>query len=568
MADAETARGTNRQPSTGRLAAALPTLVVAVPVVVAGVRVSASGWSPIGDRGFLLVRALDVFSRHTPLVGQYSTAGTGAGPAAHSAGPMEYWVLAVPTRLHLDWSIPVVAAALDAACLVGCVELARRRAGLVFAWCTALGLLAAVRSMDLVTMTDVWNPWIGLAPFALLLFATWSVLDGARRLLPLVVGLASWTMQAHLTYFGPALVLVAAAVVGGWGPGLVERWRRGGWRELRGPWWVASAWAGAAVVGIGCWALPVYQQLTSQPGNLGVAISAGRADRARLGASATEASISRAIGVVPRFAGPPLRPLGAFFQSIHAEGGLRSVTAVAALVAVAAAGWWSLAHRDRTVFGGVVVVVVALVGMAVVSATLPAERAVSVGYSFRWFTLGGLLLWLVVGLAAARAGRAWVAARGHRSVGARPAPRWGAGGAVAVAAVVVGLAIPVHDPVAWAYAPSKALSGALLRATRPGGRYLVARTGPYAISLAPALAYQLRAHGRHLVLAGAQLDAFGTQYGPTGHHCDGEVVLAPTTGTRAPGARVLRVVHLHHAPPVPATLRLELAPDRSRRGDC
>jgi len=42
------------------------------------------------------------------------------------------------------------------------------------------------------------------------------VADGDRRLLPVAVLLASFVMQAHLTYVCPSILLLVVAVAGGW----------------------------------------------------------------------------------------------------------------------------------------------------------------------------------------------------------------------------------------------------------------------------------------------------------------------------------------------------------------
>ena len=47
------------------VAAAL--LVANAPIVVATVRALLRGWQPLGDNGILLVRAMDVGTRHNPL---------------------------------------------------------------------------------------------------------------------------------------------------------------------------------------------------------------------------------------------------------------------------------------------------------------------------------------------------------------------------------------------------------------------------------------------------------------------------------------------------------------------
>ncbi len=74
-------------------------VAASIPVIVSTVHGVQAGWEPDGDDGIILTRALDVFTNHSPLIGQYSEAGDVTGQIVHSAGPMLYWLLAIPVRL-------------------------------------------------------------------------------------------------------------------------------------------------------------------------------------------------------------------------------------------------------------------------------------------------------------------------------------------------------------------------------------------------------------------------------------------------------------------------------------
>jgi hypothetical protein len=103
-------------------------VAAAIPVIVSTVHAVQAGWEPDGDDGIILTRALDVFSSHSPLIGQYSEAGNVTGQIVHSPGPMLYWLLAIPVRLGGPASAAIAMGVVNTLCIVGCVMLARRRA--------------------------------------------------------------------------------------------------------------------------------------------------------------------------------------------------------------------------------------------------------------------------------------------------------------------------------------------------------------------------------------------------------------------------------------------------------
>ncbi len=80
--------------------------MVVVPVLGAGIRLAAEGWFPTFDDAVIANRSFDVLTRHTPLVGQFSLAGS-QGPPTHSPGPMLFWYSALSARGPV-WAIPAV----------------------------------------------------------------------------------------------------------------------------------------------------------------------------------------------------------------------------------------------------------------------------------------------------------------------------------------------------------------------------------------------------------------------------------------------------------------------------
>lgn len=553
---------TLRPASTERSALSALLVLVVLPVVVAGVRVSRSGWTPTLDDGFLVTRAFDVLSVRFPLIGQYSLAGEAGGTPAHSLGPVPYWFLAGPLRLLPTWTLPLWMTVLNGACLAAVVWLAHRRAGLGFAAATAAGVLLAERALGPAVFTAVWNPWAGLAPLLLLAFLAWSIAEGDRWLLPAAVLAASYSMQSHLTYVFPSLALLAVACAV---PGMaaVVTWRRGrigpppasdgGGRPVR-PRWQAPL-ALAVLVGVLCWAPPAVQQVRDDPGNLELVADAGGSDRATAGSEAASAALGRTLGVPPTFARPVTGSTEAIGEGLEAGPAPGLVVGAAVLVALAAVAGLAVRRGDRLVWTGALVAAALVAAMVLVAWSMPVERVLAVAYSFRWFAFVGIVTWLVVGLGVGRAlGRA----------GRVPAaPSWGAAALVVVVALVAVLPLATTGAFdRWSYAPADRLGDELVAATGPGGTYLLANDGPFVVAFVPALAWRLREAGRNPVLLGDAADAFGDDYAPSGRSCEGIVVLLAGDAPVPAGGRALVTVEVLDAPDsLPTRATLVLTPD-------
>jgi len=190
-------------------------LAAAIPVVRSTVHAVSIGWQPAGDDGIILTRAWDVFTAHSPLVGQYSEAGNVTGQIVHSPGPLLYWLLALPVRFGSVASVAGWMGGVNTLAIIGCVALARRRGGLVLMFATAAAIALMCQSLPSESFHDVWNPAAALFPFLLLIFVCWSLACGDYRLLPLAVLLASFVTQTHLTYLAPTfgMLAVLAAVL-------------------------------------------------------------------------------------------------------------------------------------------------------------------------------------------------------------------------------------------------------------------------------------------------------------------------------------------------------------------
>jgi hypothetical protein len=458
---------------------------------------AAPDWAPEGDPALMAVRALDVGTSRTPLVGQPSTSGLYGGDAGgrHVAhpGPLHFYLMALPVRLAGP-ALGMLAVSL----------LVTGGAVLVAAWATFRqlgplgGALGAV-ALSLVTFTtgasSLVNPVssnIAGYPVLCSLVLLWCLVCGDLRLLPLAVGVVSFAAQQHLSSL-PVLVVVTvatvlAALVGArtgrprrgersrrrprprWAAGadskfprvgrgvranplglLVGWWRAQGWRD-------ASArrelrtWAGwSAVVGLVLWSPVLVQQVTGHPGNLSAMVRfAGNSDRPSLGTGAAVRQLAHTLGLPPMLGRTRLH--GGWLLADVGPLTWASAVVVAGVVAVAGVRW-RREHPRRAALALVAGCVA--VGGLVNGASVPSGIEQYRLAFYHWAFALAFLVTLTVGLAAAD-GLRWVAGRWAAG---RP-PRWTGpvAAGVALAAVVVPAAAnpaldrPTNTLVA-AYAP-------------------------------------------------------------------------------------------------------------------
>jgi hypothetical protein len=279
--------------------AILAGLAAAIPVIHSTIRAVHEGWQPAGDDGIILTRALDVFTSHSPLIGQYSEAGTTTGQIVHSPGPMLYWLLAVPVRLGGPASSAIAMGIVNTLAIIGCVALARRRGGLVLMFAVAIGIALMCQSLSAEIFHDVWNPSAAMFPFLLLIFLCWSLACGEYRLLPAVVIVASFVVQTHLMYVAPTAGILAVGL-GGLAVSRFALWRRARAKSTPRRRSFVAAWVFVAVVAFAlCWSAPAIDQIEHDPGNL-VLIARSVEDRGKtLGPAVGWNAVVEAIGINP-----------------------------------------------------------------------------------------------------------------------------------------------------------------------------------------------------------------------------------------------------------------------------
>jgi hypothetical protein len=534
-------------------------LAAAIPVLVATANAVRGGWIPGADQAIIATRAHDVFSSHTPLVGQYTLVGLVTGKVTHGLGPMLFWLLALPARFGGTASITWMMGIVNALTIVGVVALARRRGGVVLMFAAALAVALMCQSLAAETFHDVWNPSAGLFPFTLLIFLCWSLACGEYRLLPLTVVVASFVVQAHLMYL-PATAGLLAVGVGG-----LVLWLMAGRRGHAGGRPPASqvkasqalaegapagelplagtrpgrralsAWVGAAaVVAAICWSAPVVDELVERSGNASLVVQAASASKPVLGASVGWNAVVRAVGARPWWLYVPANRWERKYdvRTTPRRGAVDSC--IALLAALLLAMLVGLARRRRDVVAGALIGFVLCGSLAVVAAFTPTPRVLSatLGYTMWWGSQVGMWVWLMLawfvllGLAWALSvlvalGAAWSSARS-----ASEARRLGASLSrvpafvlllAPVLACIVGMTAIVvvassvaaterRDEHATLYRATAALVARLDRAI-PSGRTvkLVGSLGIATLPIRPALRYFLVRHGVRPLARGSEL---------------------------------------------------------------
>ncbi len=373
-------------------------LAASVPVIVATVKAVRAHWVPGADQAIIATRAYDVFTSHPPLVGQYTLAGDVTGQITHSLGPMLFWLIAIPAHFGNTADITWTMGAFNSLCIIGAVALARRRGGLMLMFATALAITLMCQSLSAETFHDVWNPSAGLFPFTLLIFLCWSLACGEYRLLVLIALVASFVVQAHLTFLLPTAGLLAVGI-----GGLVLSLRRTppSRRSL-------LAWSAAALAVLAfCWSAPVLDQLRESPGNMTLVVRSATRQKTTLGASAGWHAVERAVGVRPWWLYVPSekwsRKVDVRSQpAAHYE--YSCIVLLAALFAMMLVGVW---RRRIDIASGALIGFVLCGALAAVAAATPTPRVLSatLGYTMWWGSQVGMWIYLMLAWAA------WLGAR-------------------------------------------------------------------------------------------------------------------------------------------------------------
>jgi hypothetical protein len=388
-----------------------PLAVGVLPIVVAVVRALTRDWLPMGDNAYFTIRARDVLTEHHPLVGAWSSGSEALGVDVNNLGPLQLDLLAAPVRAFgIGPGTALGVAAVNLAAVVVVIVLLHRRLGSLGAWLGAALSAGLAWTLGSELLFEPRQHHALVLPFAAFLVGAWAVAAGDRWALPVALAVGSLVAQTHFTFVIPALLVGAAAVVGGALSRDGSSWRR--------PLLVS---AGVILAG---WIQPVVEELGGGDGNLSAVVDAARADTASFGAGS-------AARVTAEVLAPPAGWWRGSFRSFDpAAPALSTGVAIGVLVlgfgALAAVAALAHRRRDRPIVVWMGVAAVAIGGALVAAASAPvAEPFGAVSGNFRY--LWPIAAFTTVGLAAGLL---------------RALPeRWGSTAVAAVAVTAGGLAL-------------------------------------------------------------------------------------------------------------------------------
>jgi hypothetical protein len=243
--------------------------VVGLPILVLVVALAQRTWFPTGDQAQAELRMRSLLG-DPPLVGAAGRIQDELGRQGNHPGPLMFWVT-WPIYVVLGrsaWAFEAATALVNLAWLSTSVWLVRRRAGLAASAWYGLVALVLIGGFGLDALSQPWNPWVALLPFAVLVLATWSAVEGDRWAPVLSVAAASYALQGHVGYLPLVLPLAGIAVAAP-----VVRWwwaRRAEPSSSGSP--TARSWAVALLatvaVGLAAWSGPILDVLRNEPSNL------------------------------------------------------------------------------------------------------------------------------------------------------------------------------------------------------------------------------------------------------------------------------------------------------------
>jgi hypothetical protein len=426
--DSEDRRAVDRGSVASRRVAIALAAVAVAPLAIGSVSLVGDTWHPVGDWASMLFRIGQVGSRDTPLVGTYTVKGW-----AHP-GPFLYYAAAPLHRLtsgdprSMAWSAAIVNAATVAA--IAGVAWRRGRLALTMAVLLLVALLTHGLGPDL--LVDLWNPYLGLLPFLLVLLLAWDAALGRPRSVLLAAVPATVAIQCHVS-FAPLIAVVGLWLVAWcrWSARLVPVDGSGGSvvgvtrPEARWSAWRPAVVGGAVVAAV--MSLPVLVDLVADTHNL-----ASVGGHLVVG-SGTQIGVVHGLGLVSRYTRPDGPWIGGAEPS--AWGDVQGSGPVVALLVLAVLGACVVVARRR---GLTDAVALATLTLTLVVASIPAAANLVTPlfpYLTQWLKIVGGLVWFTV------VWTAWRLVETRLAAGARRAA--GVAGAIAVLAAA-----------AWSFGPA------------------------------------------------------------------------------------------------------------------
>ena len=378
---------------SGRFAALLLGVGLVVAPVVALIHYLPH-WVPSQDPAMMALRALDVGTSRTPMIGQPSLAHLyQEGNTVHHLGATHFYLLAPFVRIFgAQTGMLLVSVLITGSCL------------LIMAWAVfrqlgpRAGVIAAV-ILGAITyttgMASLINPVSSnMAGYPLFCSAVllWCLMCGDLRLLPLTTVLVTFTAQQHLSVLPTIAILAAAGVVGlvmavRWGPS-VDRPAR---QEVAR--WVGLSAGLAAVL----WLPVLLQQLFGNVPNLTrLAKFSGDHERPSLGFAASARQVAHVLGLPPVLGQSNINAHW-LNEPVSVPTGL-TAAAVVAITVVAALRWRRSRPRQAllVVMAAVVAVAGLVNGASVPTGTYETYRLAFYHWIFPLTFLVTLVLALVV----------------------------------------------------------------------------------------------------------------------------------------------------------------------------
>ena len=345
-----------------RLAYAL----LVVVVVVFSWKAATLDWKAAGDLSVIRLRALDVGTSNTPLVGPYSRFQW------NHPGPMLSFAFAPWARLFGSSGVGILIGAFVAnlAAMFGAAWVARRSSNVLF-FLTSIVLAAFVLLAQSGELFNPWNPFVVVLPLFAALIAAWGTFRGDRVAAVVLVIAASFAIQGHI---GAAPLGVLALLIGG--GGLLYAIARSAGEDRRG--FVTTSLIAVGVMFV-CWIPPLLDQFFGT-GNL------GRLVRFQFTATEPSAGLRFALDQVTRLLTfPPGREVG--FLGVVGTGPVVPWMAIALLAATVVA--WRKSWHDRLQLA-----LVAWLSIAVTGLAISGIKGIPFQYVFRWSWAMVLVVWI------------------------------------------------------------------------------------------------------------------------------------------------------------------------------
>ena len=345
-----------------RLAYAL----LAVVVATFAWKAATLDWKAAGDLSVIRLRALDVGTSNTPLVGPYSRFQW------NHPGPSLSFAFAPWARLFGNSGVGILIGAFVAnlAAMFGAAWVARRSSKVLF-FLTSIVLAAFVLLAQSGELFNPWNPFVVVLPLFAALIAAWGTFRGDRVAAVVLVIAASFAIQGHI---GTAPLSVLALLIGG--GGLLYAIIRSEGEDRRD--FVTTSLIAVGVMFV-CWIPPLLDQLFGT-GNLGRLVSFQFTD------TQPSAGVRFALDQVTRLLTfPPGREVG--FLGVVGNGPVVPWMAIVLLAATVVA--WKKGWHDRLQLA-----LVAWLSIAVTGLAISGIKGIPFQYVFRWSWAMVLVVWI------------------------------------------------------------------------------------------------------------------------------------------------------------------------------